>query len=141
MKNTILDQAKERVITAILKELSRLCDKGYSESLSYYNNLKTSIIYLVDLNDDIRYLQDRIKSGEASERELIGFIKNIKTAGYDTTYLKDVFDGLCLVDEVLNVIAWALPQLQTIDLIKYNQNRENEADNKQIKAFIFLRLF
>nr|DAY04664.1 MAG TPA: hypothetical protein [Caudoviricetes sp.] len=130
MKNTILDQAKERVITAILKELSRLCDKGYSESLSYYNNLKTSIIYLVDLNDDIRYLQDRIKSGEASERELIGFIKNIKTAGYDTTYLKDVFDGLCLVDEVLNVIAWALPQLQTIDLIKYNQNRENEADNK-----------
>ena len=130
MKNTILDQAKERVITAILKELSRLCDKGYSESLSYYNNLKTSIIYLVDLNDDIRYLQDRIKSGEASERELIGFIKNIKTAGYDTTYLKDVFDGLCLVDEVLNVIAWALPQLQSIDLIKYKQNRENEADNK-----------
>ena len=130
MKNTILDQAKERVITAILKELSGLCDKGYSESLSFYNNLKTSIIYLVDLNDDIRYLQNKIKSSEASERELIGFIKNIKTAGYDTAYLKDVFDGLCLVDEVLNVIAWALPQLQTIDLIKYNQNRENEADNK-----------
>lgn len=131
MENTaLLNQAKERVITILLKELSGLCDRGYSESLSYYNNLKTSVICLADFHDDIRYLQDRIKSGEASERELINFIKNMRTEGYDITYLKDVFDSLYQVDMVLNVIAWALPQLQTIDLIKRIQETENEADNK-----------
>jgi hypothetical protein len=54
----------------------------------------------------------------------------MRTEGYDITYLKDVFDSLYQVDMVLNVIAWALPQLQTIDLIKRIQETENETNNK-----------
>lgn len=122
-----LKELKEREINDFVSKLNGVCSNGFSNGLDVYNYLKTDLMKLANLMDEIAYYRKEIKEGKADERILKAFFLN-NIEEISTEDLKNRFEDLYDVDSGLNALAYLMPKLSVLNRIeRLLKNNPNEA--------------
>lgn len=110
-----LEKEREAVLSELNRELEGLCSNGLMRSISIYNELKRAYIGSVRVSETMRTLKDLLENETTTKAGILNYLKEQRIGLNDEVFISHMIDDLYQADEVFNITAHYLPQLDRLN--------------------------